>query len=59
MEQVSGCIPHVHFHWMDVKPVVNAMLFIFLGEGDTALLTRETLRRAVKDVSRRPMIQVS
>jgi hypothetical protein len=59
LEHVSGRIPHVYFHWTDVNPVVNAMRFIFLGEGDTAPLTHEVLRRAVKDVSRRPFVHVS
>ena len=59
LEQASGCIPHVYFHWTDVNPLVNAFRFIFLGEGDTAPLTHEVLRRAVKDVSRRPVVHVS
>jgi hypothetical protein len=59
LEQVSGCIPHVYFHWTDVNPLVNAIRFIFLGEGDTAPLTHEVLRRAIKDVSRRPVVHVS
>jgi hypothetical protein len=59
LEQVSGCIPHVYFHWTDVNPLVNAVRFIFLGEGDIAPLTHEVLRRAIKDASRRPVVHVS
>lgn len=59
LERTTGCVPHVYFHWTDVNPVVNAMRFVFLGEGDTAPLTHEVLRRAVKDVSRRPVVHVS
>jgi hypothetical protein len=59
LEHASGCVPHVYFHWTDVNPVVNAMRFIFLGEGDTAPLTYEVLRRAISDVVRRPVVHVS
>ena len=59
VERSTGCIPHVYFHWTDENPVTNAMRFIFLGEGDTAPLTHEVLRRAVKDPSLRPVVHVS
>ncbi|MEA2539039.1 MAG: hypothetical protein QOH35_405, partial [Acidobacteriaceae bacterium] len=54
-----GCIPHAYFHWTDVNPVINVMRYIFLGEGDTAPLTHEVLRRAIKDPAQRPVIHVS
>ena len=59
LKQATGCIPHAYFHWTDVNPVVNAMRYIFLGEGDTAPLTHEVLRRAIKDPAQRPVIHVS
>ena len=59
IERATGCIPHVYFHWTDVNPVANVIRFIFLGEGDTAPLTQEVLRRAVKDPSLRPVVHVS
>jgi len=59
LERTTGCVPHVYFHWTDVNPVTNIMRFIFLGEGDTAPLTHEVLRRAVKDELRRPIVHVS
>jgi len=59
IERSTGCIPHVYFHWTDENPVTNVMRFIFLGEGDTAPLTHEVLRRAVKDPSLRPVVHVS
>ncbi len=59
LERTTGCIPHVYFHWSDVNPVANAMRFIFLGEGDTAPLTHEVLRRAIKDPAQRPVVHVS
>ncbi len=59
IKQTTRCIPHVYFHWTDVDPVVNLMRFIFLGEGDTAPLTHEILRRAIKDPAQRPVVHVS
>jgi hypothetical protein len=59
LKQMTGCIPHVYFHWADVDPVVNLTRFIFLGEGDTAPLTHEILRRAIKDPAQRPIVHVS
>jgi hypothetical protein len=59
VKQTTGCLPHVYFHWADVDPVINLMRFIFLGEGDTAPLTHEILRRAIKDSSKRPIVHVS
>ena len=59
LKRTTGCNPHVYFHWTDVNPVTNVMRFIFLGEGDTAPLTHEVLRRAVKDPAERPVVHVS
>jgi hypothetical protein len=59
LKEATGCIPHAYFHWTDVNPVVNVMRYIFLGEGDTAPLTHEVLRRAIKDPAKRPVIHVS
>jgi len=59
MEQVTGCVPHVYFKWKEGNPVANIFRFIFLGEGDAAPLTHEVLRKAVRDISRRPIVHVS
>jgi hypothetical protein len=59
IRKTTGCIPQVYFHWADVDPIINLLRFVFLGEGDTAPLTHEILRRAIKDRAQRPMVHVS
>jgi hypothetical protein len=59
LKQITGCIPHVYFHWTDINPVVNVLRFVFLGEGDTAPLTHEVLRRAIEDPDQRPVVHVN
>ena len=59
IEQVTGCVPHIYFKWKEGNPVANIFGFLFLGEGDAAPLTHEVLRKAVKDIARRPIVHVS
>ena len=59
VKKTTGCIPQAYFHWSDVDPIVNLLRFVFLGEGDTAPVTHEILRRAIKDPAQRPMVHVS
>jgi hypothetical protein len=59
LKKTTGSIPHVYFHWTDVDPIINLLRFVFLGEGDTAPLTHEILRRAIKDPAQRPIVHVS
>ncbi len=55
----TGKVPHVYFKWRNGSPVTNMLRFLFLGEGDTAPLTHEVLRRAVPDLEQRPVVHVS
>jgi hypothetical protein len=59
LERRTGKLPHAYFKWKEGNPVANLMRYIFLGEGDTAPLTHEVLRRAIKDPHHRPVIHVS
>jgi hypothetical protein len=53
-----GTPPHVYFSWSDVSPLLLVMRLVFFGEGDTAPVTHEVLRRAEPDPERRPSVHV-
>jgi hypothetical protein len=59
VENMTGRVPHIYFKWKEGNPVANMFRFLFLGEGDTAPLTHEVLRKAIPDVTRRPVVHVS
>lgn len=59
LEMTTGKVPHAYFKWNEGNPVGNLFRFIFLGEGDTAPMAHEVLRRAMPDYTRRPVIHVS
>jgi hypothetical protein len=59
VENMTGRVPHIYFKWKEGNPVANMFRFLFLGEGDAAPLTHEVLRKAVPDISHRPVVHVS
>ena len=59
IERITEQVPHIYFKWKEGNPVVNIFGFLFLGEGDAAPLTHEILRKAVPDISHRPVVHVS
>jgi hypothetical protein len=50
--------PHCYFGWTEGQPIAYVFKYIFLGEGETAPVTREILREQEKRVHRRPKIIV-
>jgi hypothetical protein len=59
VEKMTGRVPHIYFSWKEGNPVANIFRFLFVGEGDVAPLTHEVLRKAVKEIGRRPIVHVS
>jgi hypothetical protein len=54
----TGKIPHAYFGWTEGNPIAYLLKFLALGEGDTAPVTREVLRQAEPNPTRRPRIHV-
>jgi hypothetical protein len=55
----TGRLAHAYFGWTEGNPVGYLFRFFFLGEGDVAPITREVLRKAIRDPGKRPNIHVS
>ncbi len=54
----SGKTPHAYFGWAEGHPIMHTFKYIFLGEGETAMVTREILRSREPDDNRRPVVHV-
>jgi hypothetical protein len=54
----TGTLPHVYFGWTEGHPLSYVLKYIFLGEGETAPLTREILRSVERDERKRPLVHV-
>jgi len=51
-------IPHLYLGWTEGNPILYILKYLFLGEGETAPVTREILREIEPDVGRRPRVHV-
>lgn len=51
-------IPHAYLSWTEGHPIGYTIKYIFLGEGETATITREILRGAEPYENLRPLVHV-
>jgi hypothetical protein len=58
IRDMTGKKPHVYFHWAEGNPIMAMLRYLVFGGGDIAPLTREVVRQAERDISRRPQIHV-
>ncbi|MEU9247282.1 amino acid transporter [Streptomyces sp. NPDC048385] len=52
----TGAIPHIYFEWTEGTPFANFLRFFLFGQGEVAPVTREVLREAEPDRSKRPRV---
>lgn len=58
LQTITGKRCHAYFNWSEGNPLVFMMRYLLFGEGDTAPVTREVLRKAEPNATHRPMIHV-
>jgi hypothetical protein len=58
LHERTGQIPHAYFGWTEGNPVTYVLRYLALGEGDTAPVTREVLRKAIRNPLERPRVHV-
>jgi hypothetical protein len=58
LRDTHHAMPHAYFAWSEGNPVKYLVSYVLFGQGDTAPVTHEVLRRAEPDPARRPAIHI-
>ena len=56
VRDTTGKVPHAYFNWSEGNPILYLIRYLLSGQGDVAPVTREVLREAEPDHSKRPAI---
>lgn len=59
VRDLTGQVPHLYLDWAAGSPVKNYISFLLFGQGQVASTVHEVLRRAEKNLKRRPVVHVS
>lgn len=59
VRDLTGKQPHIYFEWTEGSPFVQFLRSVPFGQGEVASVTREVLRKAEPDRSRRPHVRVA
>lgn len=59
LKKTTGKQPHIYLGWTEGSPLLYVLKFVFLGDGETAAVTREILRVAEADPDERPCVHVA
>jgi hypothetical protein len=58
VQKLTHKTPHAYFGWTEGNPITYVLKYLALGEGDTAPVTREVLRKTIRNPLERPRIHV-
>ncbi|RKT68760.1 hypothetical protein DFJ66_1953 [Saccharothrix variisporea] len=58
LRDTTNVRPHCYFEWSEGNPLAHLFRYLILGQGDTAPVVREILRKSEDDPDRRPGIHV-
>jgi hypothetical protein len=58
VQKLTHQTPHAYFGWTEGNPITYVLKYLALGEGDTAPVTREVLRKTIRNPLDRPRIHV-